>query len=135
MQIRVFIFVVGLLFAGVTIELVRQKVLRPKYALLWAALSLCAFLVALFPRLIILLMRLTGMTYQSSVIVLLFVFSALLFMNFSVITSRHGERIVRLTQEIALLKHEIGELREAATANGRLSHADDLPANHANEPE
>ena len=113
MPIRLFIFSIGVLFALFTLELVRRKVLRPKYALLWAAVSLSTFAVALFPGLIVLLMKVTSMTYQSSVIMLIFIFSALLFMNFSVIASRHGERIVRLTQEIALLRHDVGEIREA----------------------
>jgi hypothetical protein len=110
-HIAAVVCVVGLLFAGVTIELVRRKYLRPEYALLWGGLSLVTLLLALVPRVVLVLVAVTGMTYTSSVIVLVFLFTALVLMNFSVIVSRQGERIVRLTQEVALLKSELSELR------------------------
>ena len=113
-HIAIVVCVVGLLFAGVTIELVRRKYLRPEYALLWAGLSLVTLILALAPRVVLVLVAVTGMTYTSSVIVLVFLFTALVLMNFSVIVSRQGERIVRLTQEVALLKSELSELRRAS---------------------
>jgi len=111
LHIAVVICAIGGFFALLTFELVRRKHLRPEYALLWAALALLTLIVALVPGVIELLIRLTGMTYQSSVIVLLFVFTAVMLMNYSVIASRHGGRIVRLTQEVALLRLEIQRLR------------------------
>lgn len=114
-HIATVVCVVGLLFAGITIELVRRKYLRPEYALLWAGLSVVTFVLALVPSVVKLLVAITGMTYTSSVIVLVFVFTALVLMNFSVIVSRQGSRIVRLTQEIALLKAEIARIRRSAS--------------------
>ena len=110
MQIRLFIFVVGVLLGGTTLELVRRKVLRPEYALLWAAMSVITFLVALFPGVVALVGRLTGMDYQSTVIMMLFIFATLMFMNYSVIVSGQSSRIIRLTQEISLLKMQLEEL-------------------------
>ncbi len=109
---------VGLLFAGVTFELVRRKYLRPEYALLWAGLSLVTLILALVPGVVRLMTAVTGMTYTSSIIVVVFLFTALMLMNFSVIASRQGERIVRLTQEVALLKSELAELRRTAPDRG-----------------
>jgi hypothetical protein len=111
LHIAVVICAVGGFFALLTFELVRRKHLRPEYALLWAALAVLTLIVALVPSVVELLISLTGMTYQSSVIVVLFVFTAVMLMNYSVIASRHGERIVRLTQELALLRLEIERLR------------------------
>lgn len=110
MQIRLFVFAVGLLFAGFTFELVRRKVLRPEHALIWAAMSLATFLLALFPNAVALLGRVTGMTYQSTIIVVLFIFVGLVFLNYSVIISRHGGRIIRLTQEVGLLRERLDKL-------------------------
>jgi hypothetical protein len=112
LHIAVVICAIGGFFALVTFELVRRKHLRPEYALLWAALAVLTLIVALVPGVIDLLIALTGMTYQSSVIVLLFVFTAVMLMNYSVIASRHGGRIIRLTQEVALLRLEIERLRK-----------------------
>ena len=109
LHVAVVLCVIGLLFAVVTLELVRRKRLRTEYALLWAGLALVTLSLALFPGLIELLVRITGMTYQSSVIVLVFLFTALMLMNLTVIASRQGTRIVRLTQELALLRLEMAE--------------------------
>ena len=111
LHIAVVICAVGGFFALLTFELVRRKHLRPEYALLWTVLAVLTLIVALFPGVVDLLIALTGMTYQSSVVVLLFVFTAVMLMNYSVIASRHGERIVRLTQEVALLRLKIERLR------------------------
>jgi hypothetical protein len=111
LHIAVVICAVGGFFALLTFELVRRKHLKPEYALLWAALAALTLIVALVPGVVDLLIQLTGMTYQSSVIVLLFVFTAVMLMNYSVIASRHGGRIVRLTQEVALLRLEIERIR------------------------
>jgi len=111
LHIAVVICAIGGFFALLTFELVRRKHLRPEYALLWAALALLTLIVALVPGVVELLIALTGMTYQSSVIILLFVFTAVMLMNYSVIASRHGGRIIRLTQEVALLRLEIQRLR------------------------
>jgi hypothetical protein len=102
---------VGVFFALLTFELVRRKYLRPEYALLWAALAVLTIILALAPGVVVLMTELTGMNYLSSVIVLVFVFTAVMLMNYSVIASRHGERIVRLTQEVALLRLEIERIR------------------------
>ena len=112
LHIAAVICAIGGLFAVLTFELVRRKHLRPEYALLWAALAALTLVVALVPGVIELLIAVTGMTYQSSVIVLLFLFTAVMLMNYSVIASRHGGRIVRLTQEVALLRLEIDRLRK-----------------------
>jgi hypothetical protein len=112
LHIAAAICAVGGFFALLTFELVRRKHLRPEYALLWAALAALTVVMALVPRNVVeMLISLTGMTYQSSVIILLFVFTAVMLMNYSVIASRHGGRIVRLTQEVALLRLEIERIR------------------------
>src|SRR3972149_2792901 len=100
-HISAVICAIGILFSLLTFELVRRKYLRPEYALLWAALAAVTLVLAVVPGVVNLLTSLTGMTYQSSFIVLLFLFTAVMLMNYSVITSRHGGRIVRLTQEVA----------------------------------
>lgn len=112
LHIAVVLCVVGLFFAFVTFELVRRKYLRAQYALLWAAMAAATFLLALVPGIVELLTRITGMDYRSSMIVLVFLFTAVMLMNYSVIASRHGSRIVRLTQEIALLRLEIERLKK-----------------------
>ena len=117
-HIALVVCAVGVLFSLLTFELVRRKYLRPEYALLWAAVAALTLVLALAPGVVNLLTSVTGMTYQSSVILLLFVFTAAMLMNYSVIASRHSGRIVRLTQEVALLRLEIARLRREKEAGG-----------------
>jgi hypothetical protein len=117
-HIALVVCAVGAVFSLLTFELVRRRYLRPEHALLWAAVAALTLILALAPGVVNLLTSVTGMTYQSSVILLLFVFTAVVLMNFSVIASRHGGRIVRLTQEVALLRLEIARLRREKEAGG-----------------
>jgi hypothetical protein len=112
LQIAVFLGCVGLFFAVLVLELVRRKRLRPEYALLWGALALATLLLAVFPQAVEWLVRLTGMEYRSTVIVLIFIFTAIMLINFTVIISRQGQRIVRLTQEVALLQLQVEQMKK-----------------------
>ena len=112
LQIAIFLGCVGLFFALLVIELVRRKRLRPEYALLWAALAVATLALAAFPGAMEWVVGLTGMDYRSTAIVLVFIFTALMLINFTVIISRQGQRIVRLTQEVALLRLQIDQTRK-----------------------
>jgi len=117
-HIRIVISAVALLFSFFTIELVRRRRLRPEYAVVWAVLSGMTILMVIFPKIFVWMVWLTGMAYQSSVILFVFVFVALMFMSHSIIASRHGSRITRLTQEIGLLRAEIEQLRSERGKSG-----------------
>jgi len=117
LKIQIFIGIVGVVFSLTTLELLRRRLLRPRYALVWAGMSAVTFFVALFPRLVAMAAQLTGMTYTSAVITLLFAFGALMLMNYSVIVSRQSNRIIRLTQEVAVLREQLERLVSASRAN------------------
>lgn len=127
LQIAVFLGCVGLFFAILVLELVRRKRLRPEYALLWGALALATLLLAAFPPAIEWLVRLTGMEYRSTAIVIVFIFTAVMLINFSVIISRQGQRITRLTQEIALLQLQVEQLRKSLPPTDPKPPADASP--------
>ncbi len=108
-HIRLLICGLVLVLSSLLMMLMRRKYLRPEYALVWAIVNVLLLLLVAFPRLLNLLTFCTGMNYQSSVILLAFVLICALFMNFSLVACRHGRRIVRLAQEVALLKMQLEE--------------------------
>ena len=116
MQIRIFLIALGLAFGLVTFEVVRRKLVRPEYALLWMAMSLVTMLIGLFPDVLVLVRRVTGMEYQSTVIIMVFFFVVCMFMNFSIIVSRQSGRIIQLTQEVALLRNRLDDVASTSAS-------------------
>ncbi len=111
-----FIAVLGLLFAAFAIELVRRRLVRPEYVLVWGVMAfgtgVLAFLAGCAPW----LMTLSGLSYQSLVTLLGFLFTSGMVLTLTVIANRQGKRVIRLTQENALLRMEIERLRSTPAA-------------------
>jgi len=116
-HIRLVVYGVVLILFIVLGELMRRKYLRPEYALVWAAINILLLLLATFPQLVSLLSWCTGMNYQSSVLMLAFILICAMFVNFTLITCRHGRRIMRLAQEVALLRMELERLQRNAESS------------------
>jgi len=114
LQVALSFVAIGLFFALLVLELVRRRRLRPEYALLWSGMAVAALLLAAFPQVMEWLVRLTGMDYRYTAIVIVFIFTAVMLINFTVIISRQGARIIRLTQEIALLRLRLDQHRPPA---------------------
>ena len=107
---------IALFFAAVLLFVLRRRHLRPEYSLAWLVMIALIGFLGVCPKAIGILVRCTDMTYQSSVILLVFLFIAGMFLHVSLIACRHGRRIVRLTQEVALLRMELEESRDAQAA-------------------
>jgi hypothetical protein len=93
---------------AVVFSLIRQRKLREEYALLWLGASLLLIIVSLWRDLLETVARIAGVAYPPSVLFLAaIVLGFLLAMHFSVSLSRLANQNKRLTQELALLKHQI----------------------------
>ncbi|HOJ32343.1 MAG TPA: DUF2304 domain-containing protein [Candidatus Hydrogenedentes bacterium] len=109
---------IGLLFFGLglavmVLELVRRDLLREKYALLWLITAGVGLFVGVFPQIIIILSSLFRFQYLTVIVVGALVFLFGLVLSFTIVLSRLAERSRRLTQEIALLKHELARLAKS----------------------
>ncbi|ACX51267.1 hypothetical protein Adeg_0091 [Ammonifex degensii KC4] len=105
-------FFLGLGLGLVVLELVRRRWLRERYALLWLLTGLSLMLFSWKRSLVEGLARTLGIYYAPSALFLLgFFFLLLLNLQYAVALSRQSEMVVRLAQEVALLRQEILELR------------------------
>ncbi|RDV84503.1 DUF2304 domain-containing protein [Ammonifex thiophilus] len=105
-------FFLGLGLGLVVLELVRRRWLRERYALLWLLTGLFLMLFSWKRSLVEGLARALGIYYAPSALFLLgFFFFLLLNLQYAVALSRQSEMVVRLAQEVALLRQEILELR------------------------
>ncbi|MEW6172615.1 MAG: DUF2304 domain-containing protein [Bacillota bacterium] len=93
------------------LDLIRRRHLKEKYALLWLATALVLLVFAANRSLVEVLAHVLGIYYAPSALFLLgFLFILALNLQYSVALSRQSERVVRLAQEVALLRQQLDEL-------------------------
>jgi hypothetical protein len=126
------IFGSGVILA-VVFGLIRQRKLREEYALLWLGASLLLIIVSLWRGLLETAARIAGVAYPPSVLFLAaIVLGFLLAMHFSVSLSRLANQNKRLTQEVALLKHQL-EPAPTSSPPAPLSAARDAEADRGTD--
>jgi len=109
-----------------TIEMLRRGILREKYAALWLVVGLFLLVLSLFPALLTTVSRFLGVQVPVN---LLFFLAALTLLVVSVQLSyeisRSENRIGRLAEELALLRHEVEETRSLVERIGLKVDGDD----------
>ncbi|MDN5327172.1 MAG: hypothetical protein PWP41_1868 [Moorella sp. (in: firmicutes)] len=110
LNVYTFSVIFSLIFLLVVTDFVRKGTLSEQHSLFWFIFALAMLLLAANSRLLEFLSRLLHIYYAPSV---LFLFGFLLITIYSfhltVIVSRQSEKLLKLTQEIALLKNKIEE--------------------------
>lgn len=95
-----------------TIELMRRKSLREKYAVLWLILSAFVLLLAVVPGLLVWMANLFGFALAANFVFFLAIFGLFaLAMQFSVEVGRVEHEVGTLAEEMALLRNEVEALR------------------------
>lgn len=95
----------------IVLEIVRRGYLKERYALLWLATAGLSLIVGLFPSVITRLAHIFNFQYLTVLFAMYFAFTLALVLCFTIIISRLAERNRELTQEVALLAHEVSQLR------------------------
>jgi hypothetical protein len=113
------------MFLLIVVELVRKNKLSEKYSLLWILFGGTILLLSVSPVFIERISMLINIKYAPSV---LFIFGLLFLIAYSlqitIVVSNQSKRIIRLTQEITLMKekldedHEIHTLEDNLVSNG-----------------
>lgn len=94
----------------ITIELVRKRQLREKYSILWLAIFVFLILFSLSGNLIDAVASRLGVGYPPSLIFIAGIFFIiLLLLMLSVIVSHQTDRIIKLTQKIAILEEKLNK--------------------------
>ena len=93
-------------------EMLRRRVLQEKFAALWLLVALGVLILAIFPGILLGISAFLGIQLPSN---LLLLFASLLLLFASIQMSyeigRGEKRIRRLAEEVALLRHEVQQLR------------------------
>ena len=112
MTLSILSLVVGLSLAGTILFLVRRDHLHGPYALGWLLLAALIIVVAIVPASIDWVGRAVGIYYPPSLLCLLAIAALLIKSLVSDLERSRQERTVRrLSQKLAILERELGELR------------------------
>jgi len=115
--IQIIAIIGSLAIMAVVAWLIRRRILREEYALLWFAASIGLIIVSLWRHSLDLAARLVGVAYPPSVLLLAgIILGFFLALHYSISLSRLTEQNKRLAQEIALLRYDL-ERRDARPAS------------------
>jgi len=98
----------ALLVFGSVFEMVRRRLLRERYALLWLAAAVVLFILAAWTQLLSILSHAVGIaTPSNAFFVVAFAFLLLLVLHFSMVVSRLSDETRVLAQRLALLEQQV----------------------------
>ena len=101
-----------LTLVGSIIELLRRKVLKEKYAIVWLGMAVALICGALFPNLVNQFSRLLGFQFLSNFVLFIFgIINLFIAMQLSLSIGKAENQIQTLAEEIALLKLNVHEDR------------------------
>jgi hypothetical protein len=110
LKIQIITGAVSILLLGIVFELIRRRRLKEEYALLWLLSGLVILTFSIFPNLLDIISRATGMYYLTALFVISFLFLLLIVLHFSTVISRLSERNEQLTQELSIMDFRFKEL-------------------------
>lgn len=103
----------SLIFLLLVLNAVRNQHLREAYALIWVFLAVFMIFVSIWTHVLKLVSNLLGIVYPPATLFLLLIVGILLLLfQYSIVISMHHEKIMKLTQEIALLKERVERLQK-----------------------
>lgn len=110
LQIRLFVGIISIVFFIATFEFIRKRHLREEYAILWLVTSSLIAILSLWPGLIGVLSKLTGLYYITAVFAIVFCFILAVLMHYSLAISKMKETNKELAQRCAFLELRIKQL-------------------------
>ena len=111
-QLQLFAVATLLAMLGWVLWLVRSRRLNLRDSLIWVLLTGGALALVLFPRALVAVAHLVGAEVPANALFALgFVYVLLNLLSSTIAISGNAERLRRLTQECALLRGELDELR------------------------
>jgi len=100
-------------FLFLIFELIRKKYLKEEYSLLWLLFTTIIFILSVWWNQLNTLSFLIGIAYPPVTLLLCLVIALyLIVIHYSTVLSRLSERNKQLSQELALLKHEVEEIKK-----------------------
>lgn len=98
----------SIVFVIFILSLVRNNKLQENYSILWIIFSIGIVILSIFPNIINVVADFLGVQYQPSIIYLFsFLVLAVYIIHLSIVLTKQNKMIVRLTQELGILKEKV----------------------------
>jgi multisubunit Na+/H+ antiporter MnhB subunit len=119
-KVQIIIGTLSIILLLMTFELIRKKRLREEYAILWLFTGIAVLVFSLWPGFFLsqFFLKITGIFYLSTVVLIAFSFLLLIVLHFSVVISKLTSQQKDLAQHYALLELELNELKRRGPASG-----------------
>lgn len=103
----------SIIFIMIIIKLVHDKKIDEKYSILWIFTGIIVLVLSIFPNIIVFFSEMVNVYYPPSLMFLLsIIILGTCLIHISVVITKQNKMIVRLNQEIAILKEKINETEE-----------------------
>ena len=112
-HLRVIIAILCFVLAGIIIELIRQNRLKEHYAIVWLLTAVSIFIFGVWPDSLNFISRLVRLHHLTTLFMVAFLFLLAIVLHFTLAISQLFDRNRRLTQEVAWLRYELEQIREA----------------------
>lgn len=110
-RVQLFAVIGSLFLFSIIFELVRKKMLREQYSLIWLFVSLAFIVVSFSEKLIIKISNFLGIFYAPTAFLLMLIIGIfLLLLQFSVVISSLKEKNKILAQKVAILETRLFDL-------------------------
>lgn len=107
-RIQLFSIIGSLALFLFIVALINRRRLKEEYAILWLATATFFFVLSLFPPLLGFLARLAGIHYAPAALLLMLILAiTVILIHYSTVLTKLSRQNKRLTQELALLRHEL----------------------------
>ena len=105
--------VFSIIFILIIIKLVKQDKLDEKYSILWLLAGLIILIVSIWPRIITIFAKWVNVYYPPALMFLLAIMVlGTCIIHISTVITKQNKMIIRLNQEIAILKNKVNENEE-----------------------
>lgn len=111
---RIIPFLVAVVIAVTTVELIRRRKLREEHAMLWLFASSVLVLFAIFPKLLIIISGWLGINYLTTLFLATFSFLMLIALGQAMVISRLTEDLRQTAQRVALLEQQANKAKESS---------------------
>ncbi|WP_394200600.1 DUF2304 domain-containing protein [Marinagarivorans algicola] len=100
------------------LSLIKKKKLKEEYALLWIGASIVFASFSIFRPALEYLAKFLGIHYAPTALLLMLIMAiTIILIHYSTVISKLSEQTKRLTQEIALLRHDVDSKQETSNDN------------------
>lgn len=107
-QLRLFIFVCGIMFSLIVLNLLIKKRISEKNSLVWFGLSLCIFILSAFPSIVDSAATLLGIDYPPTLLFLMSILVVIFMsLNHYIQLSVLNSRLKEMTQQVAIINFRL----------------------------